>query len=405
MITSVSTPDRHVLRRTRLMVTIELALAISAVVLLVGALAYAVTVHQQRQTTNLMLRHALDHGKAGVQDPYSWLFTLRGATYRGAAGAPAEFPRRLSMLRVAADGEVIEEVVHADGDLYRVRTERHGDEVRQAIFNERYPQEAQRQLLTALLIAGLVGLVLAAAIGSFVVGRAMAPMVQLLERQRRFVADASHELRAPLTRLRTRSQLLLRRENSAPTGLSLELQRMVDGTRELGEVLDDLLRSVRLRTGAPEFELVDLPAMAAAMIAAEVPRLYERSLAAEVRAEPAHLYVAGVETSLRRMLSALIDNAIGHTPAGGRIAVGIRPAAEAGMVELVIADDGAGIDPEHRVAIFARSVYLTGGNGDRHGIGLALAKEIVESHGGTIHVAGEAHGGAQFIVRLPLASP
>jgi len=402
--TPAGTPERRFLRRTRLVVTIELALAISAVVLLVGALAFAVTVHQQRQTSDLMLRHALDHGKAGRQDPCSWLFTLRGVTVRGAAGAPAEFPQRLSMLKVAADGEVIDEAVYADGDLYRVRTERHGDEVRQAVFNERYPQEAQRQLLIALLIAGLVGLVVAAATGSFLVGRAMAPVVQVLERQRRFVADASHELRAPLTRLRTRSQLLLRREASASTSLSLELQRMVDGTRELGEVLDDLLRGVRLRTGAPEFTLVDLPAMAAAMIAAEVPRLHERSLAAEVRAEPAHLYVEGIETSLRRMLSALIDNAIGHTPAGGRIAVGIRPAADAGMVELVVADAGAGIDPEHRVAIFARSVYLTGGDGDRNGIGLALAKEIVESHGGTIHVAGQARGGAQFIVRLPLAT-
>ncbi|WP_173074808.1 sensor histidine kinase [Phytohabitans rumicis] len=262
---------------------------------------------------------------------------------------------------------------------------------------------------TVLMVGGLacllVGLVVASTFGVLVAWRALHPMVQLLDRRRRFVADASHELRAPLTRLHVRGQLLLRRAEELPEPLVTELRRMVAGTRELGEVLDDMLRTARLWSDAPGSERVDLDAVATDLLAAEAGRLAERKLVAVLRVGPEPLVVLGVKPALRRMLSALLDNAIGHTPPQGRITVSIATVDHGRTVELVVGDTGVGFDPVQHRTMFDRFSRGAAGQGQRFGIGLALTREVVESHGGTIAGVGQPGRGARFIVRLPAAPP
>jgi two-component system OmpR family sensor kinase len=251
----------------------------------------------------------------------------------------------------------------------------------------------------------LVGPLVASAVGVLVARRVLDPMAELLDRRRRFVADASHELRAPLTRLHVRSQLLLRRADELPEPLVAELHRMVAGTRELGEVLDDMLRAARLRSDAPGSAWVDLAAIAADLVAAESGRLTERQLVAVLRVGEEPLGVLGVRAALRRMLSALLDNAIGHTPPHGRITVSVAAADHGRTVELIVGDTGVGFDPAQRRTMFDRFSRGAGGQGQRFGIGLALTRETVESHGGTITATGKRGRGARFVVRLPAAPP
>jgi two-component system, OmpR family, sensor kinase len=254
-------------------------------------------------------------------------------------------------------------------------------------------------------LAGLLaGLVVASTTGVLVARRVLDPMAELLDRRRRFVADASHELRAPLTRLHVRSQLLLRRADELPEPLVAELRRMVVGTRELGEVLD-VLHAARLRSDAPSGECVDLAAAAADLVAAEAGRLAERELVAVLRVGAEPLVVLGAKAALRRMLSALLDNAIGHTPPRGRITVSVAAVDHGRTVELIVEDTGVGFDPAQHRTMFDRFSRGAGGQGQRFGIGLALTREVVESHGGTIAAAGERGRGARFIVRLPAAPP
>jgi two-component system OmpR family sensor kinase len=258
-----------------------------------------------------------------------------------------------------------------------------------------------------LLVGGvaclLVGLVVAVTVGGLVARRVLDPMAELLDRRSRLVADASHELRAPLTRLHVRSQLLLRRADELPEPLATELRRMVAGTRELGEVLDDVLRGARLGSDAAGNERVDLAAVAADLLAAEAGRLDERGLSAELEVGAGPLVVPGIVSALRRMVSALLDNAIGHTPPQGRITVSVTAVDGGGAVELVVADTGVGFDPARAGTMFDRFVRGTAGTGQRFGIGLALTREVVESHGGTITAAGQPGRGARFTVRLPAA--
>lgn len=260
-------------------------------------------------------------------------------------------------------------------------------------------------MLTCRLAALLVGLIVASTAGALVARRALDPMAKLLDRRWRFVADASHELRAPLTRLHVRSQLLLLRADELPEPLVIELRRMVAGTRELGEVLDDVLRTARLRSDVAGEERVDLAEVAADLLTAEAGRLTERKLVAVLRVGAEPVLVLGVGSALRRMLAALLDNAIGHTPAHGKITVSVAAVDHSRTVELVVGDNGVGFDPARQHTMFDRFSRGAGGQGQRFGIGLALAREVVEGHGGAIVATGEQGRGARFVVRLPAAPP
>jgi len=397
-------PEQRLLRRTRIVLAVNLTAAISWVVLLVGGIAYVVTTQQQEGVADRYLGLAMNKGTVpGIQYSCLWLFILRDGEVAGSEQAPPGLPLRGSILAVATNGLPIEESYSRNGTIYRVRTERHGNVVRQAVFDDAYLRENHWHLFGALVIAGLVGMAGAAATGTRLSRRAIAPLEEALHRQRRFVADASHELRAPLTRLHTRTQLLLRNTPTLPQPVAAELRQLAKGSRELSEVVDDLLASARLRSGRPEFDRVDLPALAADLIAAEAGRLGEHELAAHLAVPESGLVVAGVESSLRRMLSALVDNAIGHGRPGGKITIGIAAVDGGRTVELVVADDGAGLDPARRHTIFTRFVRGNTGRGQRHGIGLALAREVVEDHRGTITAEGEPDNGARFTVRLPAA--
>ena len=117
-----------------------------------------------------------------------------------------------------------------------------------------------------------------------------------------------------------------------------------------------------------------------------------------------HGVVYGIESPLRRMISALVDNAIGHTPPTGRIVIRLRPADRGHTVELDVSDDGTGFDPADGDRIFERFARGEESDAHRFGLGLALVREVVESHGGTISAHGGLGQGARFVVRLPAAA-
>ena len=148
----------------------------------------------------------------------------------------------------------------------------------------------------------------------------MAPLGEALALQRRFVADAGHELRTPLTVLHTRAQLLARRLSPADPARPV-VDQLLDDSRVLGEIVDEMLESAALggdpRRGEPlsSAELVQ-EAAASMQVLADAAR----SLAAGVR-RLASVQVRGSRTALRRALTALVDNALSHTPAGGNVVI------------------------------------------------------------------------------------
>jgi signal transduction histidine kinase len=363
-------PERRLLIRTRRLITVQVAGAISLLLALVGVVVYGVTVSDQDRTAQHELAAATRRASVAHPPPCISLFELRGDTVVRSPGAPVALPVRPALDRVAG-----------------------------------YQAADRRRLLRTLGAAEVAGLLAAVLIGQVLARRAIAPLGEALSRQRRFAADVSHELRTPLTRLHTRAQLLARRlrHGTDPVLAADEVDQLVTGTRQLGEVVEDLLVSARFKQGHRPFDPVDLAALAEELVAAEAPRAQACGVTVELRRGPGGHVVRGAESALRRVISALLDNALRHTDVGGRIAVDLSRDSAA-TVRLTVRDDGVGLDPRDAERLFTRFVG-GGGDGDGRnrgfGLGLALVREVVDGHGGTITADGRPGAGAVFTVRLP----
>ncbi|MCG5213892.1 sensor histidine kinase [Streptosporangium sp. KLBMP 9127] len=216
----------------------------------------------------------------------------------------------------------------------------------------------------------------------------------LVERQRRFASDASHDLRSPLTAMRAQVEaaLLHPRETNWP-----EVSVALLGSLERLEALvSDLLMLARLDAGAPALrERLDLTEL----IRSELDRR-PRRVPITRRLTPG-VKVTGDQLRLARLLTNLVDNAERH--ASRHVAVTVRP--EAGMAVVEVVDDGTGIPPEKREEVFQRFTRLDAArskDAGGTGLGLPIAREIAKEHGGTLTVEDSPHG-AKLVARFPLA--
>jgi signal transduction histidine kinase len=236
------------------------------------------------------------------------------------------------------------------------------------------------------------------------IGRLAATLNALLDRleragaqQRRFVADASHELRSPVANIRAAVEVALAHPDAAPwPDVATEVLGQSD---RMGRLVGDLLLLARAEAGElarPDDELVDLAAVAARVChdgLARVPIVLDT---------PDEAFTRGDEAHLERVVENLVANAIRH--ASSRVTV--TTATSATWVQLTVTDDGPGIEPEDRARVFQRFVRLDSdrsrGSGGT-GLGLAIVAEVVAAHGGTVSI-GDAHPGAVLTVRLPAAA-
>ena len=214
--------------------------------------------------------------------------------------------------------------------------------------------------------------------------------------QRRFVADASHELRTPIANIRVAMEVASAHPDRA-NWIDVAADVLEQDAR-MERLTDDLLRlgrtgetSVPLRLGP-----VDLRDLVTAELSRAVPA--DRRL---VASEVAAVTVTGDREQLARMLSNLVDNALRHASRQVTVAVTVGSSA----VEIKVADDGPGIDRADRDVVFNPFVRLDG-HRDRHqggaGLGLAIVRQVVLAHHGTIRVRDNGPG-ALFVVRLPLS--
>ena len=230
--------------------------------------------------------------------------------------------------------------------------------------------------------------------------RTMNQMLGRLERsrdqQQQFVADASHELRSPLSSIRQTAEVARAHPGALPEGELAEA--VLEESARMQRLVEQLLLLTREGAVARADQDVDLDDLALA----EARRVVRSGLDVDTRGVGAGR-VRGDLTALAQVVRNLVDNAARHADAA--IALGVRDAG--GLVELVVEDDGPGIPEDQRERVFERFVRLdearardAGGSG----LGLAIVKEIVAAAGGDVAVSSSALGGARFVVRLPAAA-
>jgi two-component system OmpR family sensor kinase len=219
------------------------------------------------------------------------------------------------------------------------------------------------------------------------------------ERLRRFVADASHELRTPLTSILGYAELWRTGALEDPADRSEAMRRLDEEAHRMGVLVDDLLLLAHLDEGRPlEQSPVEVDRIAADAIADA--RAIEPDRTITFEAEPAQ--VTGDESRLRQVVGNLLTNARVHTPPGTAVHVSVKSVD--GAVRLEVADEGPGIDPEHRQRLFERFYRadparsrVSGGSG----LGLAIVAAVVEAHGGKVSFDERPGGGARFVIELP----
>ncbi|GIH21517.1 sensor histidine kinase [Rugosimonospora africana] len=398
--------DQELISRVWRRITLQTAAMFAAALLLLGALAVGLVLQTGRADARRQVAQAVADQDALTKPPQGvWIYQRTSGGLRSSPGAPTTPTDAATLNSVFSGGRTRTSTIHRSGREYEVQTQRVGAAAVQAVLDISDAERERHRLYWGLAAAGTVGLGLAALVGAVIARRAIVPLGLAFERQQRFVADASHELRTPLTQLHTRAQLLDRelRMGGDPVRLEEDVRQIILGTRHLGDVVEELLLAAQLRAEPATFGPVDLAELVNDAVAAERARSTQLSveLRAVVPTDGAYV-VRGADTALRRVLTSLIDNALGHTPAGGHITIRLGHEPARGVVTCRVQDDGAGFDPTTAQRMFER--FARGGHGDRRrfGLGLALVRETVQAHGGTVDATGAPGAGATFTVTLPV---
>jgi signal transduction histidine kinase len=226
--------------------------------------------------------------------------------------------------------------------------------------------------------------------------------------QRDFVANVSHELKTPLTSIQGFAQAIL--DGTADTRCALQQAAGViyDEAARMNRMVIDLLDLARMDSGIADFKRapLELNRLLQGVVEKFIPQARQAQVALRSDIQPLPGFI-GDEDRLVQVLTNLLDNALKHTPAGGEVVLRARPIAD--FVEISVADSGPGIPPEDLARIFERFYQIDksrrGGSAHGAGLGLAIAREIVQAHHGAISVQSVLDRGSQFVVKLPVAAP
>lgn len=218
--------------------------------------------------------------------------------------------------------------------------------------------------------------------------------------QRRFIQEASHELRNPLAVIRTNLDVTLDAPSIAEEDFRATGEVVRRNAIRMTALVDDLLDYARMEVPSETSVLVDL-----VLLVEEVAEEFGAPASARgleiTHSVPDELLVMGDPMALRRAVSNLVTNAVRLAPSGTTISV--SAAAESGVAELSVADEGPGIAVSDKERVFERFWRGETAGGEGRGLGLAIVRRIVAVHGGAIEVESELGVGSTFTIWLPLA--
>lgn len=266
---------------------------------------------------------------------------------------------------------------------------------------------ARHRVIGRLVSANAVIFLGSAAASYFLAGKTLHPIKEALEIEKRFVADASHELKTPLTALKSSIEVALRDRNMTITRAKKVLQVNLEEVDELETLSENLLSLSRMERPHHRFHflLVDTNEVLATVKRRLGTAIQKKGIS--LKLPDSNIQFAGDEESIVKVMTVLIDNAVKYTPAGGTVTV--DSVKQKNQLQLTVADTGAGIAKKDLPYIFdrfyrvdtARTKTVVSG----HGLGLAIANQIVKLHNGTITVESDAGNGSTFTVILPLSQP
>lgn len=222
----------------------------------------------------------------------------------------------------------------------------------------------------------------------------------LQQQQSQFVAHASHELRTPITNFKTRLHLLRR----DPANMEKHISIMEEVSERMRRLVNDLLDLSRFERGLIPLYLneVDLTHLVTRVFNAQQEEANRKQIILTLSPADMPLTARVDEERMIQVVTNLVTNAIHYTPSGGVIVVSVKPLPDGRHAEIVVRDTGIGIAPEHLPLIF-QPFFRVSNEVEGSGLGLSIAKQLVEQHGGAITVESKAGEGSVFTITLRLA--
>jgi two-component system sensor histidine kinase MprB len=392
---------------------------------------------------------------SGGPAPYNQIVLAGGVIYSRDGGVPLPVNAAVQRIATHGSGELITDAWVGDSHLrvlcfpVLVPGQGFGAPPIQAVLELARPLNGVDSILShlrlflALLVAG--GIALAAVLGRMASSRVLAPlaevaqvaehigetddlterlrvhaddevgqlatrfntMLERLERsraelddsvraQRQLVADASHELRTPVTSLRTNIEVLLEGGELEPDDRRRLLSDVVEQSEELTALVNDLIELARGDQPGAETEFFRLDGVAAESLARA--RRHSPSIDFQTSLEPA--VIDGVPERIGRAINNLLDNAARHSPPGGAVELTV------GQSGVRVRDHGPGVPDEDQPYVFDRFFRGSTSRGRQgSGLGLAIVRQVTEQHGGRVAVANAPDGGAVFTLVLPATAP
>lgn len=228
--------------------------------------------------------------------------------------------------------------------------------------------------------------------------RLLLQVKQLISQEKRFIADAAHELRTPLAVLRIHAQNAQTAED--PLDRNKALKQLNSGVERATRVVAQLLTLARLDPHSVQLKMVEIDLLGYVRneLAELIPLAFDKQQELLLEANPADDFrITADSPSLGTLLQNLVSNAVQYTPLGGSIEVHIDAQTDALLLRVL--DSGEGVDPQLREKLFER--FYRGSTGEGAGLGLSIVQRVVELHRGSIRLDTSPMGGLEVIVRLP----
>jgi signal transduction histidine kinase len=269
-------------------------------------------------------------------------------------------------------------------------------------FRQDRIDEAQDNLRFNLIVFNILILVVGGFISAVMANRTLEPIEEAMEAQSRFTADASHELRTPLTAMQTEIEVALRKPDLSVANAKELLQSNLEEVSKLRNLSDSLLKLARHSSQALDMQPVSLEDIGIEAITPLVKAAQSKHISIENNLKP--LIVMADKQILTEALGILLDNAVKYSPSKTTITLSSRQDEQTARIE--VQDHGQGVsakDLPHVFDRFFRSDDSRSKNQiDGYGLGLAIAKQMIELHDGSLIVISKPGKGSTFTISLPI---
>lgn len=280
-------------------------------------------------------------------------------------------------------------------------------EFRKQIFLESYQTEAlleiRENVLYNLIVVNLTILVVSASLGYYLAGKTLKPIEEMVAKQKRFISDAAHELKTPLTAIKTDIEVTLRDKNLTKETTKEALNRTLQEVDELTALTNHLLAASKYNNGdvyKKDIKSFKLNESISKVVKKYEPKAKDKDI--EIKLNLSDVEINADQVEVEQVLSNVIDNAIKYSGRESEVKVSLTKEKNNAIIK--VKDSGQGISQENQERIFEPfyrgDKSRTNSKTEGYGLGLAITKDIVQSYGGNILVVSQPQKGSTFTITL-----